>query len=169
MSYDYNYYSVPYTYLRKTLDLRISKYMIEIFDGDKRIVSHPRIIGSKGKYVTLNEHMPPNHQQYGEWNRERIINWSKNIGSNTYRVICQIFDNSKYEVQVYNQCMSILKLKDKYSKETLESASEYILNKHITPIHRNFMIVIESIQKNNNTRKEDGAILRGPSYYGEKK
>ena len=31
------------------------------------------------------------------------------------------------------------------------------------------MIVIESIQKNNNTRKEDGAILRGPSYYGEKK
>ena len=169
VSYDYNYYSVPYTYLRKTLDLRISKYMIEIFDGDKRIVSHPRIIGSKGKYVTLNEHMPPNHQQYGEWNRERIINWSKNIGSNTYRVICQIFDNSKYEVQVYNQCMSILKLKDKYSKETLESASEYILNKHITPIHRNFMIVIESIQKNNNTRKEDGAILRGPSYYGEKK
>ena len=143
--------------------------MIEVFDGDTRIVSHPRVIGLKGKYVTLEEHMPINHRLYGEWNRDRIVDWSKSIGQNTYRVICQIFDSAKYEVQVYNQCMSILKLKEKYSKEILESASEYILDKHISPIHKNFMIVIESIQKNNKTKKKDGAILRGPSYYGEKK
>ena len=165
--FEYNYYSVPYTYLRKTLDLRISQFMIEIFDGNRRIVSHPRFLNTKGKYATLKEHMPENHKAYGEWNKDRIIEWSKTIGENTYRVICSIFDKAKYEVQVYNQCISILKLKDKYSKETVESASEYILNKHVTPIHKNFMIVIESIQKEkNDEKKSDGAILRGSSYYG---
>ena len=168
VSYEYNYYSVPYIYLRKTLDLRISQYMIEIFDGNERIVSHPRFLGVKGKYATEKDHMPKNHQEYGEWNREKIINWSKAIGNNTYRVICLIFDKAKYEVQVYNQCMSILKLKDKYSKEILESASEYILNKHITPIHKNFMIVIDSIQKESTgKKKKQGAILRGAAYYGD--
>ena len=141
--------------------------MIEILDSNVRIASHPRFLGVKGRYSTLKEHMPENHKAYGEWNRDRIINWSKTIGENTYRVICSIFDKAKYEVQVYNQCMSIIKLKDKYSKETLESASEYILSRHITPIHKNFMIVIESVSKNiSKDKKNDGAILRGSSYYG---
>lgn len=169
--YEYNYYSVPYTYLRKEVDLRISQYMIEIFYKGERIVSHPRFVTGKGKYVTLEEHMPENHKLYGQWNKDRIIDWSKTIGPNTYKVICNIFDRAKFEVQVYNQCITILKLADKYSKDTLESACEYILEKQITPIHRNFMIVIDSIQNNktsNNERKNDGAILRGASYYGKK-
>lgn len=170
VSFEYNYYSVPYTYLRKELDLRISQYMIEIFDGSTRIVSHPRILGAKGKYVTLKEHMPENHKAYGEWDKDRIVGWSKTIGEYTYRVISVIFSKARFEVQAYNQCISILKLADKYSKTILEDACKYLLEKDITPIHKNFMIVIDIIQNNNNKneRKNEGAILRGASYYGKK-
>ena len=170
--YEYNYYSVPYTYFRKEVDLRISQYMIEIFNKGERIASHPRILTGKGKYVTLEEHMPENHKLYGEWNKDRIIEWSKDIGQSTYEVISKIFSNARFEVQIYNQCITILKLADKYSKETLESACRYLLDKDITPIHRNFMIVIDSISNNtnsNNEKKNDGALLRGSSYYGKKK
>lgn len=169
--YEYNYYSVPYTYLRKEVDLRISQYMIEIFYKGERIVSHPRFLTGKGKYVTLVDHMPENHKQYGQWNKDRIIEWSKKIGPNTQEVISNIFTKARFEVQVYNQCITILKLADKYSKETLESACRYLLDKDITPIHKNFMIVIDAIQNNksnNNERKNEGALLRGASYYGKR-
>lgn len=171
VSCDYNYYSVPYTLLRKEVDLRISQYMIEIFFKGERIVSHPRVLGAKGKYVTLEDHMPENHKAYGNWNKDRIIKWAQSTGPNTYRVICNIFENAKFEVQVYNQCITILKLADKYSVSTLESACEYILEKHITPIHRNFMTVIENNQtlKKEDDKKDNGAILRGAAYYGGKK
>ena len=170
VSVDFNYYSVPYTYLRKEVDLRISQYMIEIFDGNQRIVSHPRILSCKGKYVTLEEHMPENHKAYGNWDKDRIVEWSKTIGESTYQVISSIFANARFEVQVYNQCITILKLADKYSKEVLEKACEYLIRKNITPIHKNFMIVIDSIQNStrNKERKNEGAILRGASYYSKK-
>ena len=167
---DNNYYSVPYTFLRKEVDVRVSQYMIEIFYKNERIASHPRVLSGKGKYVTSQEHMPEAHKQYSQWNKERIINWSKAIGDNTYQVICAIFDRARFEVQVYNQCITILKLADKYSKETLESACEYIRINHINPIHKNFKTVIDTIQSGINSKpdknRNEGAILRGASYYG---
>ena len=85
-------------------------------------------------------------------------------------MISSIFANARFEVQVYNQCITILKLADKYSKEVLEKACEYLIRKNITPIHKNFMIVIDSIQNStrNKERKNEGAILRGASYYSKK-
>lgn len=170
VSYETNYYSVPYQLLRKTVDLRVSRYMIEIFYDGSRVASHARFLNTKGKYATIKEHMPTNHQEYGNWNKDRIINWSKKIGNNTYRVIDGIFTKAKFEVQVYHQCITILKLSDKYSDEILEKASEQIISNNITPIHRNFKTVIEKIQKDNTKteRNNDGAILRGASYFGDK-
>lgn len=168
---DYNYYSVPYNLMRKEVDLRISQFMIEVFYKGERIVSHPRVLGSKGKYVTLEDHMPENHKAYGNWNRERIEKWAQSIGPNTYQVICNIFGKARFEVQVYNQCITILKLANKYSPVTLESTCEYLLEKHITPIHKNFMTVIGNNQtlKKEDDKKNSGAILRGAAYYGGKK
>ena len=78
----------------------------------------------------------------------------KKIGPNTQEVISNIFTKARFEVQVYNQCITILKLADKYSKETLESACRYLLDKDITPIHKNFMIFIDAIQNNKSNNKE---------------
>ena len=116
-----------------------------------------KIIGKQGriaqsirnvmKAVTNKEHMPDNHRAYGEWNQERILEWSKTIGPNTYKVILGIFNNARVEQQVYNQCITILKLKDKYSSQILEHASGIIIEKNITPIHKNFKSIIENIQE----------------------
>ncbi|WP_041139755.1 hypothetical protein [Beduini massiliensis] len=77
--------------------------------------------------------------------------------------------NARVEQQVYNQCITILKLKDKYSSQLLERASEIIIEKNIAPIHRNFKAVIENIQKVEEKENEtnDYTLVRGASYYGE--
>lgn len=168
IQFERNYYSVPHQYLKKEVKVRVTSRMIEIYDKDTRIASHPRILSGVNHYVTNESHMPDNHKTYGEWNQDRILNWAKTIGSETYKVISQIFGNARVEQQVYNQCITILKLKDKYSSQILEEASGIIIKKHITPIHKNFKTVIENIQEN--TEKEqktnEYALVRGASYYG---
>ena len=115
--------------------------------------------------------MPENHRIYGEWNSQRIIKWAKTIGPNIHEVICNIFNNARIEQQVYNQCLTILKLKDKYSAAMLEAAAQVILSKHITPIHKNFKTVLEHIQeeKSNQGKENNYALVRGGEYYGGKK
>ena len=135
--------------------------MIEIFYKNERIVSHPRILSGKGKYVTLEEHMPQNHKMYSQWNKERIIEWSRKIGDDTYRLIASIFDKARFEVQIYNQCITILKLSDKYSKETLESACGYILEKRISPIHKILRWLSSFFNHQRKTKKKER--MMGPS------
>lgn len=170
MQFERNYYSVPYRYVKHIVQLRITKRMIEIYSNHIRIASHPRVLTGVNKYITKKDHMPENHKLYGEWNSKRIMNWAKTIGPNTYEVICQIFINARIEQQVYNQCLTILKLKDKYSVSMLEAASKIIISKHITPIHRNFKTVLDNIQdeKNEKIKKNNYALIRGGEYFGGK-
>lgn len=168
VQFERNYYSVPFQYVKLKVQLRITKRLIEIYIDNVRIASHPRVLTGVNKYITKKEHMPENHRTYGEWNSQRIINWAKAIGPNTYEVICNIFMNARIEQQVYNQCLTILKLKDKYSVDMLEAASEIVLSKHITPIHKNFKTVLNDIQEEKNKQKEENnyALVRGGEYFG---
>ena len=47
--------------------------------------------------------------------------------------------------------------------------SGIIVEKNITPIHRNFKVVIENIQKVKEKETNDYALERSASYYGEYK
>jgi hypothetical protein len=63
--------------------------------------------------------MPPNHQQYVQWNGDRFRKWAEKIGTNTQTVISAILGGYKVEQQGYKACMGLLKLADKYPlKET---------------------------------------------------
>lgn len=76
-------YSVPYEYIKKTVDVRVTEHTIEIFYNHKRIASHCRLTGRPGQYSTITEHMPQNHQKYLEWNGDRFRQWPERIGINT--------------------------------------------------------------------------------------
>lgn len=61
------YYSVPYEYIHKTVEIRITQSAVQIFYDHKRIASHLRLYGPKGQYSTCKMHMPENHRKYLEW------------------------------------------------------------------------------------------------------
>ena len=80
-------YSVPYAYIGKKVDVRVTESMIEVFYKQDRIASHRRLKGRPGQYSTVPEHMPPDHQKYLEWDGDRFRKWAIKIGSNTKRTI----------------------------------------------------------------------------------
>ena len=73
-------YSVPYEYIKQKVDVRITSRTIEVFFDGNRIASHPRLHGRPNQYSTNESHMPPEHQEYLQWNGERFIRWAKQIG-----------------------------------------------------------------------------------------
>ena len=97
ISVDGMLYSVPYEFIKRKVDVRITDTMIEIFYSHNRIASHRRLHGRKGQYSTVTEHMPVDHQQYLEWNGDRFRNWAQRIGTNTYKVVNAILASQRVE------------------------------------------------------------------------
>ena len=163
------YYSVPYEYIHKKANVRVSKNLIEIYIDHQRICSHPRLKGRTGQYSTNPDHMPPNHKMASEWNGTRFIRWASKIGSNTETVIQRLLGSYKVEQQAYNGCRSILKLADSNTPEKLEKACVKALSLIHSPRYRNIKLIIQHIQDNKeepDIEDNEGAILRGSNYYG---
>jgi len=119
---DEQYYSVPHEYIKRKVDVRLTKNTVEIFIDGARLCSHIRLHGRRGQYSTQENHMPPNHQKYIQWNGERFRKWAEKIGQNTASVVGSILTGYKVEQQGYRACMALLKLSDTYSPERLEAA-----------------------------------------------
>lgn len=178
---DYQYYSVPYEYAKtdkKHVEVRMTRNLVEVYSNGNRICSHRRVYGRRGQYMTNPEHMPPNHQLYSEWNRERFQRWASGIGPSTRSVVDRIFDSYRVEEQAYKGCLSLLKLADKYSAERLENACGIALEHIPSPRYKNIRLILEAGQDKAKNREHEepsseriesvkqNTHLRGAAYYG---
>ena len=173
------HYSVPYHYIRRKVDVRITETTLEIFFEHNRIASHRRLYGRPGQYSTVVEHMPPDHQKYLEWNGDRFRRWAEQIGTNTYEVVHGILTSGRVEQQSYRSCMGLLKLTEKYSAKRLEEACSKALSYSKSPSYKsikNLLLTLGDTSKADST-KESGqekkanqyGITRGARYYGGKR
>lgn len=167
-------YSVPYEYIKQKVDVRITKSTIEVFFGGNRIASHPRLYGRLNQYSTVEAHMPPNHQQYIQWNGERFVKWAAKIGINTKTAVSAILSGYKIEQQGYKACMGILKLADKYSPERLENACKKALTFTPRPSLKNIQAILSSGQDKEQPSEEKPSssqygFTRGAEYYAGRK
>ena len=175
VSFDKQYYSVPYAYVRKKVDIRSTDTLIEIYYQGKRICSHRRLLGRMGQYATNPDHMPKNHQLYSEWNADRFKRWAADIGPSTRKVVDKIFASYRVEEQAYKGCLSLLKLADRYSSDRLENACCIALAHIPSPRYKNIKLILEAgqdfPQKTKEVQDDTATInrfthLRGASYYG---
>jgi len=70
---DKHYYSVPWRYKGKKVDIIYTNRIVEDYYQNKRIASHKRDY-SLNKYTTDKKHMPSHHKFYAEWSPQRFIN-----------------------------------------------------------------------------------------------
>ena len=94
---DEQYYSVPFEYIKRRVEVRLTRGVVEVFFEGSRICSHIRLHGRRGQYSTQEAHMPLNHQQYLQWNGERFRKWAAKIGQNTTTVVEAILTGYKVE------------------------------------------------------------------------
>ena len=167
-------YSVPYEFIKRKVDVRVTDTVIEIFYNHDRIASHRRLYGRKGQYSTVTEHMPEDHQAYLEWNGERFRKWAERIGTNTLKVIDAILTSQRVEQQSYRSCMGLLKLADKYSARRLEAACQKALSYTATPSYKSIKNILaagsdkdalESQVSDKASSQNKHAITRGADYY----
>ena len=174
ISVDGMLYSVPYEFIKRKVDVRVTDTVIEIFYNHNRIASHRRLTGRKGQYSTITEHMPSDHQKYLEWNGDRFRRWAERIGNNTCRVINAILASQRVEQQSYRSCMGLLKLAEKYSDRRLEAACEKALSYTASPSYKSVRNILaagmdkagKDIQDANAPAVQNRhAITRGADYY----
>ena len=137
-------YSVPYEYIKRKVDVRVTDKTVEIFYNHNRIASHRRLYGRKGQYSTVTEHMPESHQQYLKWNGDRFRKWAERIGSSTCHVVDAILTSKRVEQQSYRSCMGLLKLADKYSVDRLEAACRKALSFTATPSYKSIKNILDT-------------------------
>ncbi len=77
------YYSIPYIYAGKHVEIRATSPAIEIFFNHERIAVHRRNYQKSKRYITCKEHMPQKHKAVSEWTPERFISWAQKTGANT--------------------------------------------------------------------------------------
>ena len=173
ISVDGMLYSVPFEYIKKKVDVRVTDYTIEIFYNHNRIASHRRLKGRTGQYSTITEHMPEDHQKYLEWNGDRFRKWAERIGINTYTVVNEILTSKGVEQQTYRSCMGLLKLAEKHSDATLEAACEKALTYTASPSYKSIKNIlatqsdklISETKADIETTHKTRGITRGADYY----
>jgi transposase len=168
------YYSTPYEYIGKKVDIRVTSRMIEILYEGMRICSHPRTEIYLGKYITQEEHMPSNHQQYNAWSGERFRRWAEKIGPSCHAIIDHFLMSAKLEQQAYKTCNALLHLSKRYSEARLEAACKRVIEFTSRPSYKAVSTVIRDTQDTlNGVGSDHGtgdptehAFLRGAEYYG---
>lgn len=170
---DERYYSVPYEYIKRKVDVRLTRHVVEIFFEGSRVCSHVRLYGNRGEYSTVEAHMPPDHQQYLQWNGERFRKWAAKIGPNTTCVVESILTRYKVEQQGYRACMALLKLAEHYASGRLESACAMALDYTPQPSYKSIQTILKSgrdrIAAETPAPVEPSAFgfTRGADYYGK--
>lgn len=168
---DEQYYSVPYEYIKRKVDVRLTRNIVEVFFEGTRICSHVRLHGRRGQYGTQETHMPPNHKEYTQWNSERFRKWAAKIGQNTAAAVESILTGYKVEQQGYRACMALLKLAEQYTPERLEAACAKALTYTPRPSYKAIQTILKSGQDRISKESAASAVpsvfgfTRGAEYY----
>ncbi|GAA0504525.1 IS21 family transposase [Salinibacillus aidingensis] len=174
---DNNYYSVPYDYIKCTVDIRVTRNIIEIFYKNIRIASHKRIIGQKGENSSLPDHMPRDHRKYVEFDRESILKWGETAGPATLLTVERILESYSNEKQGLKSTYGLMKLADKYSIERIETACERVMSYTPRPKLKSIQTILKTGQdklpvenKTKRTSTQNSSnnygFTRGAEYYG---
>ncbi len=123
---DKHHYSVPYSYIKKNLDVCVTDRTIEVFYKESRIASHQRSM-RVGGYTTVADHMPSSHRHYAEWSPERLTRWASKSGASTESFMEKMLASYPYPEHGYRAGLGIMRLAKRFGDKRLEAACKRAL------------------------------------------
>jgi transposase len=169
-SEDKHYYSVPYQYIGKHIEIQYTKRLVEVFYNRERIAFHRRDY-QPGKYSTISEHLSSSQQHYSQWSLQYFQNRASHIGIATRQYVTKLILSRPYPEIGYKQSQGILMLSRQYSKERLEKACQRGLNgtqysyRSIASILKSGFDQLELPLNENQKHIPDHDNIRGAQYY----
>ena len=120
---DKTYYSVPFRYIGKQVEVQYDQTSVEIYYNSKRIASHKRSF-KKGMYITIKEHLSSTHKFYSDWSPEYFKKLALKIGEHTQKYISALIEQNTYPETGYKQSLGIINLKKEYPQHRIELACQ---------------------------------------------
>ncbi len=170
---DKHFYSVPYSLVRETVEVRITASTVEDFLRGRRVASHRRN-NKPGGFTTVRDHMPRSHQKHQEWTPSRLISWAGTIGPQTRTLVEAILASRPHPEQGYRSVLGLLRLAKRYDQERLEAACTRALvakarsYRHVASILKNGLDrhpLKTEAQEAQPQLPLNHANVRGPDYY----
>jgi len=166
-----NYYSVPYRYIGKQVELRYDSRSLEIYYKDGRIAVHTTS-QAKGQYVTQTDHLSSNNQAYTQWSPDYFSQIAASYGANLQCYVDGLIDQRPYPEQAYKQVQGILSLVKQYTATRVDKAC-HMASQHP---HYSYKMIKEILLNNQDKQalKLQGTIeeiipihdnVRGQDYY----
>ena len=166
---DKNYYSVPYAYIHKEVEVRLTVGTVEILCHGQRIASHRRAYG-KGRFTTDVSHMPKAHQKHLDRTPSRLIEEAEAIGPETADLVKSILEHRPHPEQGYRSCLGILRLARRYPKERMEAAAKRALRSGVFS-YRSLQSILDHgldrvpLEPRPQPPSISHANVRGPQYF----
>ena len=122
LSFEHNFYSSPHDLRGLQLDVWASSKVIEIYNEGRRVALHVRS-RSTGKFLTDNNHYPPDQQAYAEEDVQKIIERAVQVGPHTETLVRDLLEKGA-PLKHLRRCQGIAALAWKYTPALLENAAE---------------------------------------------
>ena len=167
-----HYYSVPYWFVQRQVQVKTSEHQLEVFYEGQRIACH-EYSRVPYRHTTLPEHMPPEHWAYKQQSKQTFLAWANHIGPQTVEQVDAIFAIKAHEEQAFRTLKGIQRIAQKYGSGRLEAACKYANHfdlvglRHLRSVlERNLeQSVLSALETQDRPATVAHDNLRGSSYY----
>ena len=169
------FYSVPYEYINRQVEVKLSDSLVEIYFNHMRVASHKRLYGKFGQLSTIRDHMPDNHKSFVDQTPEAAVDWGRSIGESTLNVVQYMLGASQTEKQALQSIFSLKKTERRYTRYEIERACKMVVSMTQRPTVKSIQTILKNNKKNDAEqemkRKTENSennygFTRGASYYG---
>jgi len=122
IEFDDRYYSVPNQLRQQLIDVRATASIVECRHRGVRVACHHRSYARKGTAVTLPEHRPKSHEDYGNWPPERMLGWASKFGPHVEEVVRRTLAGYPHPEMGYRPVLGILRCAEKHGGERTDAA-----------------------------------------------
>ncbi len=124
---DEHYYSVPYRYLHRKVDVFLSATAVSVFVKGERVASHVRKF-RPADHTTLPEHMPPAHQAIARRTSDHLRAQAGALGAAIGAYVERLLTAREHPEKGVRACLGVLRLAKTYGAARHELACERALS-----------------------------------------
>jgi transposase len=121
------YYSVPYALIGRTVDVRVSEHVVDVFHKGRNVARHLRGGHGTRRFITDAAHRPERHRAVVELSHDRLLERAEAIGPSTAALLREQVHRRVHPDEALRSALGILRLAHDFSAIALEAACERAL------------------------------------------
>lgn len=157
------WYSVPFTYANKPVEVAATKDTVAVVADGQRIAMHQRVREGRSPWSTKQSHMPESHRELLAWNGERFRAEAAEAGPSCSEAMASMLTSHRVEQQGHRSCKGLISLAKAHGRAMLEQACAKALSYTKNPGYKTVKSVMPTIIADEDP--DGGAYLRGDGFY----